>query len=282
MRQILLLLLLQLLLLPSIASAWGETAHQVVCEIALAELTPAAEAEVDRLIGLDPEYSSFGASCLFASSPTRKRAAEHYVNVPRDTPAIVTDDCPLAPECLFTAIAADLSILSNPGNADADRLRALKFLGHWVGDMHTPMHISFADDRGGNDIIDRGDVCNEDLHGAWDTCIPEVLLGTDVGAAAARLGAEITEQDRLAWRSESPIEWANESFRIATDPTVDYCTQRDDACWYSPHDPSLNDGEEKRSVATGQDYVGAHGATVELRIKQAGVRLGALLNRLLQ
>jgi hypothetical protein len=36
--------------------------------------------------------------------------------------------------------------------SDADKLASLKFLGHWVGDVHQPLHVSFADDRGGNEI----------------------------------------------------------------------------------------------------------------------------------
>jgi hypothetical protein len=47
-----------------------------------------------------------------------------------------------------TAIASDLTILSDPTASDPDNVKALKFLGHWVGDVHQPLQVSFQDDRG--------------------------------------------------------------------------------------------------------------------------------------
>jgi len=45
-------------------------------------------------------------------------------------------------------LAADLEVLRT-SNDDQAKLVSLKFLGHWVGDIHQPLHVSFADDRGG-------------------------------------------------------------------------------------------------------------------------------------
>ena len=76
-------LLLLLLSLPSIASAWGGTGHEIICGIAFQELTSEARQEVERLVQLDAEFDSFSESCRWADSP-RKRAPDHYLNVPRD------------------------------------------------------------------------------------------------------------------------------------------------------------------------------------------------------
>lgn len=53
---------------------------------------------------------------------------------------------------MLTAILNDAKVLSSRDTADIDRLIALKSLGHWVGDIHQPLHVSFEDDRGGNNI----------------------------------------------------------------------------------------------------------------------------------
>jgi S1/P1 Nuclease len=41
-----------------------------------------------------------------------------------------------------------------------ERLEALEYLGHWVGDVDQPLHVSFQDDRGGNDLGVSGGVCS--------------------------------------------------------------------------------------------------------------------------
>ena len=271
-----------LLLFPSIASAWGGTAHKVICDIALAELTPPARAEVDRLINLDPDFATFADSCVFADIFPRKRPPDHFINFPRNTQAIATDDCPMAATCLFTAIEGDSVMLADMSNADEDRLRALKLLGHWVGDIHQPLHISFRDDRGGNDIKEQGGPCDANLHSTWDKCVLEERSGTDVVQIVARLRSEITEHERTLWIFDSPVEWANESYQITTLPSVQYCTQQQGACWYSPNNMMLSEGEEERTLTIRRTYIATHRETVDLRLKQAGIRLGALLNGLLQ
>jgi S1/P1 Nuclease len=61
-------------------------------------------------------------------------------------------------------------VLSSPTASDQDQLDALKFLGHWVGDVHQPLHVSFEDDRGGNGVKVSGVLCGGKLHGVWDSC----------------------------------------------------------------------------------------------------------------
>ena len=272
-------LFLLLVFLPSIAVAWGSTGHKTVCQIALAELTPVARAEVDRLIALDPEFEDFPEACLAADEPERQRPPDHYINVPRDTRTITTDNCPMDSTCLLTAIKSDLAILTDTSNTDADRLLALTLLGHWLGDIHQPMHVSFQDDRGGNEIEVLG-ACIGSMHSVWDRCIVSERIGNDSVQIAATLGSEISDADRAAWQPSSPFGWANESFQIAIDPTTTYCVQKSDACWYTGDKPMLPEGGEKSLITISATYLDQHEEVVRLRIQQAGVRLGALLNLL--
>src|SRR5215813_3409506 len=91
------------LLLPQQAHAWGDVGHKIVCEIAFKELTDPARAEVKRLIATDTKFHTFSDSCTGPDHP-HVRPTEHYINVPRDMASLSAATCPMAPDCLFTAI----------------------------------------------------------------------------------------------------------------------------------------------------------------------------------
>jgi len=168
----------------SSAWAWGDLGHKIVCQIAFQELNAKARAEVVRLIALDSTFDSFTDACTWPDHP-RKRAEEHFINVPRTLHTIATAQCLAVSKCLFTAIVTDLEVLGTSSDDQAN-LESLKFLGHWVGDIHQPLHVSFADDRGGNFIRESGP-CENSLHTVWDTCIIEKKLGMDPQTVARDL-----------------------------------------------------------------------------------------------
>ena len=201
--------------------------------------------------------------------------------MPRGHSAITVDVCPLADTCLFPAIDKDLEILGGTLSDDAEKLDALKFVGHWVGDIHQPFHVSFQDDRGANSVNVRG-LCEGNLHGTWDGCIIARELGDDSRAIADRLLGEITDRDRAAWKYDVPVEWANESFQLSISKNMGYCVQQSGACWYEPDNMMLSKGENRRVMPIDQDYIDRHLPTIELRLKQAGVRLAAVLNEALR
>jgi len=133
---------------------WSALRHSIICEIAFQELNDRTRNEVTRLIALDATFNSFSDACTWPDHP-RKRAEEHFINVARSTQTITTATCTVAAKCLFTGVLADLEVLRT-SNDDQAKLAFLKFLGHWVGDIHQPLHISFADDRRGNFIRESG------------------------------------------------------------------------------------------------------------------------------
>lgn len=270
-----------LLLLPVPALGWGETGHRVVCQIALAELGSAARAEVERLIDLDPDFDSFAESCLYADKPERIRVLDHFANMTRSHTAITSAECPLAQTCVISAIPQDAAVLANPLASDGEKLLALKLLGHWVGDIHQPLHVSFQDDRGANRIFANVADPESNLHGIWDYRIIEFNLGSDENAIAAELRRAITDEQRAAWQFDSPAEWANESFQITISPSVGYCTWQQGACWYSATNMMLNEGESWRLVEISGDYLELHGPIVTERLQRAGIRLAAMLERAL-
>lgn len=212
----------------------------------------------------------------------RKRPHEHYVNLPRDATEL-TEPCPMADKCVVSAIMEEITTLSVSNDED-QKLQALKFLDHWVGDVHQPLHVSFEDDRGGNAIKETGP-CSNSLHSVWDTCIIRRSLGQDPLEVAADLRSSITDAERQAWTEsavdvETVMRWADESFAVATAPETEYCVRKDDACWYSEDRRSLGMDDEEKTVRVDQDYLSRNAPRVAERLKMAGVRLAATLNHI--
>jgi hypothetical protein len=163
----------------------------------------------------------------------------------------------------------------------SDQLRLFKSLGHWVGDIHQPLHVSFDDDRGGNLVAIAGP-CTSSLHAVWDNCIIEQKIGRDYADIAARLRAEITDEDRARWVPSiidiaAVVSWANESSAIAERPDVQCCVQVADSCWYAA-DHAEYKGGAQRVVVVDDAYLTAQAARVRERLKMAGVWLAAILN----
>lgn len=276
---------------PPTACGWGSEAHEAICEIAYRELTPSTAAKVDALVAGDPAIGTFRLGCVwpdFGGSEQDGRRAEHYVNLPRTADSIREARCPQSQVCLFTAIDRDSAVLASARSSAQEKLHALRFLGHWVGDIHQPLHVSYGDDRGGNDVLVRNDLgCRRNLHDVWDNCMPEDLIrkraaGGGATGLASALRAEITPRERAAWLAHgAPLDWANESFAIARQPAVRYCVQVSEACRYSKTRVRFDGHGRRRSESLSQDYEDEEETIVRERLEQAGVRLAALLEKLL-
>jgi hypothetical protein len=112
--------------------------------------------------------------------------------------------------------------------------------------------VSFDDDRGGNLVAIEGPCTKANLHAVWDTCIIEKKIGLDYTYTAAKLRAEITDEDRARRVPQvidvaAVVAWANQSTAIAARRDVQYCVQKDDACWYAPDQPEYRAGLKELS-----------------------------------
>jgi hypothetical protein len=247
------------------AWAWGDQGHKVICEIALRLVHPTTRAEIERLISTDERFTSFSDSCTWPDHP-RQRASEHFVNLARDSDGLHSETCLGASACVVTAIKNDFEVLSSSNASQAQKLASLKFLGHWVGDIHQPLHVSFEDDRGGNNVLVTG-LCGSNLHSAWDTCLVLKAVGEDVGEAATTLMKTITPAKIESWTHSAPMDWANESFAIAEQARTEYCIRQGASCDH----PS---GKVKIDAA----YVAVNTPIVREQLQKSGVRLAHLLD----
>ncbi|WP_029077833.1 S1/P1 nuclease [Bradyrhizobium sp. th.b2] len=248
------------------ARAWGDDAHKIICEIAFRVAQPGTRAAIQKLIETDPAFKTFSDSCVFADNP-RMRASEHFINLARDSQGLPSSSCPTTSRCLLTAISHDSKILASKAAKSSDRLIALKLLGHWVGDIHQPLHVAFDDDRGGANIGVSGQ-CSGNLHAAWDNCLVLHAVGPDVAGATTALVDAITPEMKKSWTASEPSDWANESFAIAKSVKTRYCVMRTVSCDL----PSTDD------VLVDAAYLDANEAVVKEQFQKAGVRLARLLD----
>lgn len=240
--------------LPSSAAAWGSEGHRIASEITARRLDPRILAKVTSLLsGRTIAEASTWADEVRGLPPYEFSRPYHYVNIERGAEHYEeARDC-AGGNCVTAAIAKYAALLRDPAASRRQRAEALKFLIHFVQDAHQPLHASRAGDRGGNDIpiTFYGRAMN--LHALWDTGLI-LRMERDWRKLGADLAGEITPERAAEWRSLDPIEWTNESYRLALD-----------------HAYPIGDGE------LGEAYYEKNRPVVEERLKQAGVRLALLL-----
>src|SRR5690349_6886376 len=146
---------------------WWDLGHRVVARIAETRLTPHTRAAVRDILG----GQSLADASVWADNIRQYRHDAdklHYVNIPlRDTVYLPERHCP-AGQCVIAAIEQDRQVLADPAASPDQRAEALRFLIHFVGDLHQPLHVADDGDRGGNDrpVTFLGHATN--LHKVWD------------------------------------------------------------------------------------------------------------------
>ena len=164
-----LLLLFLLLAVPAThAFAWGFRGHQAVANVAYANLTQKARADVDHLLALEPGATLASISTWADVIRDETTARWHFVNFPRGTCSYdARRDCPDG-QCDVAAINAQLVVLASNAS-DEKRLTALKYIVHLVADVHQPLHAGYLDDRGGNLYQIQAFGRGTNLHALWDS-----------------------------------------------------------------------------------------------------------------
>jgi hypothetical protein len=216
MRKRTLLIVAPMLILAARGLAWGHEGHRIIAGIAQERLTPAAKAEVGRLMGTD-QLASFATWADDIRPQRRETARWHYVNIPSSAKNYDRErDC-LDGDCVVEKLKQFSAILRDARQPLSTRQEALRWVIHLTGDIHQPFH-AIADGRGGNDgAIQEGGSsdCGRyscQLHALWDT---DMLRHTGLRERRYVLQLEdLIEQQHLQATGD-PEQWANESFRKA-------------------------------------------------------------------
>ena len=214
LRALLLLSLYFAVALP--AAAWGELGHRLVGELAERRLSPQARAQVRALLVDEPEPSLAGVStwpdAMRELPAFRWTAPLHYVSI-RDASCSfdAARNCRHG-ECVVGAIQRYARRLGDPDLSRGQRAEALKFLVHFVGDVHQPLHTGHRPDKGGNDfqisLRWRNETRATNLHSIWDYYLL-ASAGEDQARHAARIEAIMPPQ------TSTPIDLAQEPARWA-------------------------------------------------------------------
>jgi nuclease S1 len=196
-------------LLADVASAYGPRGHLIAGAAAAPLLCDAAVAGVASL-GDDQTLGELGlwADRIRGDERWRRSAPWHYVNVEHDLGALAH---PPEGDVLWAIehFTAELDRRELPA---AERAAALRFLVHFVVDLHQPLHVGLASDRGGNLIDVRYAGTQVNLHAFWDDDAIE-LAGLGIGAYVAKIDARVRrEYARVG--SSTADDWARESLAL--------------------------------------------------------------------
>ncbi len=303
-----LLSLVAVSLFSSSAFAWGCKGHQTVALIAEAHLTPETRQYLDALLKdnpIDPELKrycgNFSGSLLADSSTwpddirnTAHNGPWHYIDIPRGAPHAPLSRYCGDSGCVTQAIVEQMAILKDAHADPRKRANALRYIIHFVGDLHMPLHATTNNDEGGNCVPvgyfrrvprEHNHSFTPNLHSLWDTTI----LERDMQGADPREYADFLEQsfahDLTAWQSAgiNVDAWAWESHDVAE--TVVYAKLQ-------PKDPleapvpvrsctdDNNVGERllQMHFVVGEKYQDSAARVIQRRIAQAGIRLALILN----
>ncbi len=164
------------------AFAWGQEGHSIVAEIAQRRLSPAAAAEVERLLGKGHSLASVASWADDQRTAHPESYNWHFVDIPlADTAYDPATECKPDPkgDCAIgelSRLATDLHCAAD----DAAKLDALRYAVHLIGDIHQPLH-TVGDAKGGNEIATKvtftGATCRKNcemtvnFHAVWDSTL---------------------------------------------------------------------------------------------------------------
>lgn len=257
MRKLVNWLLLSFLCLPAQVLAWGFEGHEYIGQTAYHYLTPEARTWVDdHLARLDEESlatSTTWADRVRGTDEGRWMGPLHYANIPPQSEQFdMQRDCPNR-RCVVGATKDALDVLFDKNAEPMQQADQLRKLSHWVTDLHQPLHLGFARDRGGNDTDLKLNGEETNLHRLWDSQILHTLQLPGPREFAKEHPLPDVKND---WH-QTVLSWATEANQLARDHA------------YAPIDA----GDEVTKA-----YIEQAQPVVEQQMRRAAQRLAAILN----
>src|SRR5579871_4010873 len=209
---------------PTPASAWGCKGHQVVALLAEKHLTQHAREMVNKILAgspIDPNLSRYckeGGTDPMADASTwpddiraqrPETAPWHYIDIPLGvTAGAARSDLEKfcsKEGCVISAIRDELATLRSPTDSAEKKADALRFLIHFVGDLHQPLHAVSNNDLGGNCVPvsffneapqlrnQQLEIYSPNLHAVWDA---NILEKDSAAKTVDQLAAELDDSFR--------------------------------------------------------------------------------------
>src|SRR5215831_13684817 len=258
--------------LPAQVLAWGPMGHAMIADIAESRLSPIAKKNIRLLLG-DESLASVSNWADEIKKDRPETFAWHFADIPKDAAGFSeardcyrpNDQGPGAQtdrhNCIVDRVEMFRQVLTDGNASKKDRVEALKFLVHFVGDVHQPLH-AIDEARGGNDIkvvVFGSDQCGNyacNLHWTWDQLLLE-HAGYSEEDYVRHLEKLIMEKGLTARAGGTPEQWANESHLEARRII------------------------EQKPVSIDDQYYQAHIDLVNEKLALAGLRLATVLNNAL-
>jgi hypothetical protein len=234
---------------------WGQTGHRVVGEIAAQNLTSKAKRNIEKILG--PEGLAMVST--FADEIKSDRTYDsyrtwHYVNFKDGESYEDSEKNPYGD--LITGIAKCKQVIQDPKASQKSKAFHLKMLVHLVGDLHQPLHIGRAEDRGGNDIKVEWFWKKTNLHAVWDSKMIESFEMTYTELTSNLNKFSKAQMNTI--QQGSVIDWVEET-RDITMKVYESAKKGDQLSYRYMY-----------------DYFG----TVKAQLQKGGLRLAKLLNDL--
>ena len=288
----LILSILAMGLMPAVAQAWGPEGHSIVAEIAESHLTPRTRQEIKAILGSrklgDYEVASWpdiirGTAEYAAKYPYNGRW--HFVDF--DVTLRYNDDFELKLSGDGHDVATQIWRWREElksGKLDKEgKLDGLRFLVHFVGDVHQPMHCAYRyGDMGGNMIPVESFLgrhysfgpetvldYEQSIHSVWDEAlVNELMAGRSVKVVANELQKEIGTNSMAWWSSDDPLIWATDS----------YWRARKEAYRWADGSSLPYKWARPGMTMTSENYIDAKLPIVREQLQTGGVRLAHALN----
>ena len=267
-----------LCLIPSPAFSYWEYGHGTVARIAWEQMRPDTRRAVARLLAQGRlletpacpvgtiEQASVWPDCVRPMERFNFSAPWHYQNVDICRPFDLKGPCKDG-NCVSAQIDRQARLLADPTVPQREKLMALAFLIHFVGDLHQPLHAGDNDDLGGNKVLVNYGLIGgrTNLHGVWDGWLAERAITTPPAGASGLLESiPAAERDRIAGGSVE--EWSREMW--AKSRTLAYGSLFKDPCGERPAQrPTLTEAQVQSLIPAVRENVVA-----------GGLRLARLLN----
>jgi hypothetical protein len=276
------LILTALLLAPAPAAAWWEYGHYTVGRIAQTTAKPSTVRAVQRLIAqsrlLDTpqcpirniEDAAYWPDCVRQLKERFSYSFPwHYQNVDICKPFDLKSACQDG-NCVSAQIERNTKLLADRSLPARERIMALAFLAHFVGDLHMPLHAGDKSDRGGNDFAASYGLIGgrANLHSIWDGYLAERAIST-ARADAVGILTELDPATREQMKLGTVTDWSREGWEASRDYA--YGTVMTDPCGPKPEArPVIDEATTQRLIPV-----------VRRQIARGGLRLARLLDEAL-
>ena len=301
------------------AFAWGCKGHQTVALIAKKYLTPEATKLANDMLAIDPgrpipssgvcntaNLDSYAAGATWADAVRQKGVDDgwHFIDIPRGgDQSLIATICAKPASCITAAIQAQMLVLEDSSADPKLRAAALRYVLHFAGDIHQPLHCTTNGDRGANCVPvtyfkskpspskNNPDDYSPNLHGIWDTQMVEKDMAA-MGAATVQAYADALDTSFkaqiAAWQLEpiNPEDWAWDSHQHAEDiaygdlPKLIPIDPHPDAELTSCSDNNrVGNRMFHKHLKLDQPYQDDASDVIRERLAMAGIRLALLLNQ---